>query len=96
MKPNLKTVSETDDNIPTLEIQVPPLDEQDIKLEAMVHHLAQDLQATLHQHLYQAMVKTMHQVVNQESERLSVQILEKLHEQLPEIIESACRESSKK
>jgi len=91
-----QNISDLTDNIPTLKDVHHDLEKEDIKLEAMVNHLAEELQASLHQHLYQTMVKTMHKVVNEESQRLSVKILEQLHEQLPSIIETACKHSPKK
>jgi len=95
-KASVQNITDLADDIPTLsDIRHEP-DNAEMKLEAMVSHLAEELQASLHQHLYQAMVKTLHQVVNDESQKLSLKILEKLHEQLPTIIETACKQSPKK
>ncbi|NOY66914.1 MAG: hypothetical protein GXP13_05845, partial [Gammaproteobacteria bacterium] len=71
-------ISDHTDTIPTLNEIHHDLEKEELKLQAMVNHLAEELQTTLHQHLYQAMVKTMHQVVNEESKTLSGKILEKL------------------
>ena len=79
-----------DDDIPTLETPINTEDQHDLKLEAMVSHLAEDLQATLQQQVYASLVKTMHKVLHEEGQRLTGKILEKLQEQLPEIIEAAC------
>jgi len=85
----------TDDDIPTLENPINPADHKDLKLEAMVSHLAEDLQATLQQQVYASLVKTMHKVLHEEGQRLTGKILEKLQEQLPEIIEAACHKNLK-
>lgn len=85
-----------DEHIPTLDTPHRVDDKNSIKLDTLVEQLAEELRASLHQHLYQAMVKTLHQVVNQESKQLHSKILEKLQQQLPEIIETACHKSDDK
>lgn len=95
-KATVNNVSDAADDIPTLCDVCHEPDAKELKLEAMVDHLAEELQTALHQHMYQAMVKTLHQVINNESKRLSVKILEKLHEQLPSIIETACKQTPEK
>jgi len=84
-----------EDDIPTLENPINTIDHHELKLEAMVSHLAEDLQATLQQQVYASLVKTMHKVLHEEGQRLTSKILEKLQEQLPDIIEAACHKNPK-
>ncbi len=76
-------------NIPTLDTPVEKPGNNDIKLDVMVGHMGDELQAIFQQHLYQTMVKTLHEVVKQESQKLSEKILDKLQQQLPDIIQTA-------
>ena len=86
----VQDLSHTDDNIPTLEV---PRTEaaQEIELDKLVGQLGDELQAIVHHHLYQAMVKSLHQIIAKEGPKLSGKILDKLHHQLPEIIEAASK-----
>ena len=90
-KATVQPLVQNDSHIPTLDIPLHTPDRDDIKLEAQVGHMADELQAIFQQHLYQTMVKTLHQVVKQESQKLSAKILDKLQQQLPEIIETGCQ-----
>jgi len=91
---DVSSLTEADD-IPTLENPINSNDHHDLKLETMVSHLAEDLQATLQQQVYASLVKTMHKVLHEEGQRLTGKILEKLQEQLPDIIEAACQKNTK-
>jgi hypothetical protein len=90
-KATVQQLPQTDNDIPTLDVPLHEPYRDDIKLEVLVGHMADELQAIFQQHLYQAMVKTLHQVVKQEGQKLSAKILDKLQQQLPEIIETGCQ-----
>lgn len=79
---------QNDTDIPTLKVPH-QTNEEEIQIEKMVSQLGDELQAIVHHHLYQAMVKSLHQIIAKEGPKLSAQILDKLHHQLPEIIETA-------
>ena len=93
-KATVQQLVQDDSHIPTLDIPLHAPDRDDIKLEALVGHMSDELQAIFQQHLYQSMVKTLHQVVKQESQKLSAKILDKLQQQLPEIIETGCQSNA--
>jgi len=89
-----KTVAQdlslADNNIPTLKVPLTEADKE-IELDKLVSQLGDELQAIVHHHLYQAMVKSLHQIIAKEGPKLSGKILDKLHHQLPEIIEAASK-----
>jgi hypothetical protein len=93
-KATVQQLVQNDSHIPTLDVPLHEPARDDIKLEALVGHMTDELQAIFQQHLYQTMVKTLHQVVKQESQKLSAKILDKLQQQLPEIIETGCKANS--
>ncbi len=87
----MRTDAQTDSLIPTLDVPVHQPDKEDIKMDVLVGHMADELQAIFQQHLYQAMVKTLHQVIKQEGPKLSEKVLHKLQQQLPDIIATGCQ-----